>query len=84
MYKNSFLTRKQTDRMWHLILARVEKAEVIPDNKVPKKLPFTIRPQLQQNPYSEHGCQTLKAEPPPPKKNPFTWKVSLRASSTVD
>ena len=47
--KNLFLTRKQTDYVWHLIFARVEKAEVIPDNRAPKSciLPFvktTIRP----------------------------------------
>ena len=35
-YKNLFLTKKQTDHVWHLILARVEKAEVIPDNTAPR------------------------------------------------
>ena len=29
--------------MWHLILARVEKVEVIPDNKTPKKTSFYHR-----------------------------------------
>ena len=27
-YKNLFFTSKQTDQMWHLILVRVENAEV--------------------------------------------------------
>ena len=34
--ENLFLTKKQTDHMSHLNLARVEKAEVIPDNTAPK------------------------------------------------
>ena len=36
MYKNLFLTKKQTDHVWHLILSRVEKAELILYNIAPK------------------------------------------------
>ena len=32
MFKDLFPTRKQTDYVYHLILARIEKVEVIPDN----------------------------------------------------
>ena len=43
IYRNLFLTKKQTDYAWHLILARVEKAAVIPDNTVPKSyLPLFV------------------------------------------
>ena len=39
-YKNLFLTKKQTDHVWHLIL---EKAEVIPDNTATKSyLPLFV------------------------------------------
>ncbi len=34
--KNLFLTKKQTDHVWHLILIRVEKAQVILDNTASK------------------------------------------------
>ena len=36
MYKNLLRTKKQTDQVRHLILARVEKGEVIPDDTTPK------------------------------------------------
>ena len=36
MYKNLFLTKKQTNQVWHLILAWVEKGEVIPNDTTPK------------------------------------------------
>ena len=36
MYKNLFLTKKPTDQVWHLILSRVEKGEVILDDSTPK------------------------------------------------
>ena len=42
MYKNLFLTKKPTDQVWHLILAKVEKGEVILDDTTPKSyLPKT-------------------------------------------
>ena len=36
LYKNLFLTKKQTDHIRLLILAQVEKGEVIPDNTASK------------------------------------------------
>ena len=39
--------KKQTNHVWHLILARVEKAEVIPDNTAPK----TYLPLFVENFY---------------------------------
>ena len=42
-YKNLFLTKKQTDHVWHLNLAWVQKGEVTPDNMAPKNyLPLSV------------------------------------------
>ena len=41
-YKNLFLTRKQTDHAWYLILARVKKGEATPDNKASKAAPIIL------------------------------------------
>ena len=43
IYKHSFLTKKQTDHVGHLILAQMEKTEVIQDNTAPKSyLPLFV------------------------------------------
>ena len=53
---------KQTDHVWHLILARVEKPEVIQDNTASK----SYLPQFIENydggPQCEHGYQRVKVE----------------------
>ena len=47
--------------MWFLILARVEKTEVIPDNKAPKKPSPTICRQLLLNLLFKLVIQTVEA-----------------------
>ena len=66
--KDLFLIKKQTDLEWHLILAQVEKVEIIPDNTAPK----SYLPLLAENYY--RALSTLGSR---------RKKISLRARSSL-